>query len=110
MFEVKKRIYISAAHSLKLSYPSKCTSLHGHNWAVDVFLRSKTLGADGMIADFTHIKQKLTDKFDHKVINDVVDFNPTAEMLAKYICEFFAPHCYRVDIFESNDSMASYYI
>lgn len=108
MYEVKKRIEISAAHSLSLSYESKCGSLHGHNWIIDVYLRSETLNADGMVMDFTHIKDRVRDKFDHKVINDVVDFNPTAENLAKYICDELAPQCFRVDVRESADNTASY--
>ena len=32
MYTVIKRMEVSAAHSLKLSYRSKCENLHGHNW------------------------------------------------------------------------------
>ena len=110
MYEVRKRIEISAAHKLNLSYESKCENLHGHNWIIDVYLRSETLDEDGMVMDFTHIKRAIRDKFDHKVINDVVDFNPTAENLAKYICDCFSPYCFRVDVQESTDNIASYYI
>ncbi len=95
MYEVKKRFEISAAHKLDLDYDSKCTNFHGHNWIIDVL-------------DFTHIKRKIQDKFDHKVINEVVPFNPTAENLAKYICDELAPFCYRVDVQESQDNIASY--
>ena len=108
MYEVKKRIEISAAHYLTLDYESKCQNLHGHNWIIDVYLRSDTLDKNGMVIDFSHIKKRVNDKFDHKVINEVVDFNPTAENLAKYICGELAPQCYRVDVWESRDNMASY--
>ena len=108
MYEVRKRLEISAAHYLKLDYESKCANLHGHNWIIDVYLRSETLNSNGMIMDFSHIKKKIQDKFDHKVINDVVDFNPTAENLAKYICDELSPYCYRVDVQESADNTASY--
>lgn len=108
MYEVRKRLEISAAHKLELSYESKCTGLHGHNWIIDVYLRSESLNEDGMVMDFTHIKKAIHDKFDHKVINDVVDFNPTAENLAKYICDRLAPYCFRVDVQESTDNIASY--
>lgn len=108
MYEVKKRIEVSAAHKLNLSYESKCTNLHGHNWIIDVYLRSETLNDDGMVMDFTHIKKAIQDKFDHKIINEVVDFNPTAENLAKYICDSLQPCCVRVDVQESIDNIASY--
>ncbi len=109
MYEVKKRLEISAAHKLVLDYDSKCTNLHGHNWIIDVYLKSDTLDKNGMVMDFTHIKNKIVDKFDHKVINEVVDFNPTAENLAKYICDELSPYCYRVDVQESENNTATYY-
>ena len=109
MYEVKKRLEISAAHFLTLDYESKCSNLHGHNWIIDIYLRSETLDKNGMVMDFTHIKRRIEDTFDHKVINEVVDFNPTAENLAKYICDELQPFCYRVDVQESVDNVASYY-
>ena len=108
MYEVKKRLEISAAHKLKLDYVSKCSNLHGHNWISDVYLRSETLDNNGMVMDFTEIKEKITKKFDHQIINEIVDFNPTAENLAKYICDLLAPKCYRVDVQESENNVASY--
>lgn len=108
MYEVKKRLEISAAHQLKLDYVSKCSNLHGHNWIIDVYLRSETLDNNGMVMDFTEIKEKITKKFDHQIINEIVDFNPTAENLAKYICDLLAPKCYRVDVQESENNVASY--
>ena len=108
MYEVRKRLEISAAHKLKLDYVSKCSNLHGHNWIIDVYLRSETLDNNGMVMDFTEIKEKITKKFDHQIINEIVDFNPTAENLAKYICDLLAPKCYRVDVQESENNVASY--
>ena len=43
MYTVIKRMEISASHSLRLSYPSKCENLHGHNWMITVYCRSKEL-------------------------------------------------------------------
>jgi len=108
MYEIKKTLEISAAHWLKLDYESKCANLHGHNWIVTVYLRAKELNANGMIMDFTEIKQKVTNQLDHKILNDIVSFNPTAENLAKYICDTLAPYCYKVDVTESEHNTASY--
>lgn len=110
MYEVIKSFEISAAHRLVLPYDSKCTNLHGHNWQITVYLKSETLNENGMVMDFTLIKKKIQDKFDHKVINDVVDFNPTAENLAKYITDELAPYCYRCEVVESADNKAVYYV
>jgi 6-pyruvoyltetrahydropterin/6-carboxytetrahydropterin synthase len=109
MYEIKKTFEISAAHFLTLDYPSKCAELHGHNWRVTVYLRSAELNANGMVMDFTEIKKKITAKLDHKVLNDVLDFNPTAENLARYICGELAPFCYRTDVRESEGNTATYW-
>ena len=47
MYTVIKRMEVSAAHSLNLSYQSKCENLHGHNWIITVYCRAKELNADG---------------------------------------------------------------
>ena len=107
MYRVKKRLEISASHKLKLSYESKCENLHGHNWIIDVYLASKELNDDGMVMDFTLIKKSISDKLDHKNLNDVLLFNPTAENIAKWICDQFKC-CYRVDVQESENNIAIY--
>lgn len=107
MYYVKKRLEISAAHKLDLSYPSKCSRLHGHNWIVSVECRSRELNADGMVCDFTHIKEKIMGMFDHAVINDVVDFNPTAENMARWIVDN-VENCWRCEISESEGNTAVY--
>lgn len=68
---------VSASHSLKLSYQSKCENLHGHNWIITVFCRSKDLNEDGMVVDFTHIKEVVMGQLDHRNLNDVLSVNPT---------------------------------
>jgi len=109
MYKVKKTLEISAAHRLDLDYPSKCTGLHGHNWIVDIYLQSQTLDHNGMVLDFSIIKKNVLDKFDHKVINDVMEgLNPTAENLAKFICDSLAPYAYRVRVWEAKDNVAEY--
>ncbi len=107
MYFVSKRIEISAAHRLSLDYESKCTSLHGHNWIITVHCRSRELNANGMVTDFTHIKRAVMDTLDHACLNDVVPFNPTAENMARWICDR-VENCYRVDIQESDGNIASY--
>ncbi|MGL5938646.1 MAG: 6-pyruvoyl trahydropterin synthase family protein [Phocaeicola sp.] len=108
MYKVRKRLEVSASHSLKLSYPSKCENLHGHNWIIDVYCKAEELNADGMVVDFTHIKNMVQEKLDHKNLNEIFPaMNTTAENLSKWICEQ-VPHCYKVEVQESENNVATY--
>ena len=107
MYYVSKRMEIAGAHYLKLDYPSKCKNPHGHNWVVTVYCKAKELNQNGMIEDFTHIKNDIHGRLDHRVLNDVIDFNPTAENIAKWICEQI-PTCYKVSVQESVGNIATY--
>jgi len=57
--------------------------------------------------DFTSVKKLIHDKLDHRYINDIVDFNPTAENIAKWIAEQI-PTCYKVEVQESEGNIAIY--
>ena len=107
MYTVIKRMEISAAHRLNLSYRSKCEHLHGHNWVITVYCRSKELNAEGMVVDFSHIKQAIKAKLDHQVLNEVLPFNPTAENIARWACEQI-PCCFKVEVQESEGNIAIY--
>lgn len=107
MYYVSKRMEIAGSHSLVLSYESPCSNLHGHNWVVIVYCKSRTLNANGMVADFAKIKKQIHGRLDHKNLNNVVDFNPTAENLAKWICEQ-VENCYKVSVQESEGNIAIY--
>lgn len=106
MFTVTKRMTVSGAHKLNLDYPSKCSNLHGHNWVITVTLKRDDLDKNGMVYDFTKIKE-LVNELDHVFINNVVDFNPTAENIAKYLCDRI-PYCVRVTVQETEGNEATY--
>lgn len=90
MFEVSVSGVFSAAHYLR-DYHGKCEKLHGHNWNVEVSIRSKVLDKSGMVVDFKELKDKLNKallEFDHSFINEILYFkkvNPTSENIAAYI-------------------------
>jgi 6-pyruvoyltetrahydropterin/6-carboxytetrahydropterin synthase len=107
MYTVIKRMEVSASHSLSLSYPSKCERLHGHNWIITVHCRAEQLNEDGMVVDFTRIKEAVMARLDHQNLNEILPFNPTAENMARWICEQI-PHCFRVEVQESEGNTAIY--
>lgn len=107
MFTVRKRLEISAAHQLHLDYESKCRHLHGHNWIIYVTCQAAELNEQGMIVDFNQIKELVHGKLDHQYLNELFPFNPTAENLAKWICDT-VPYCVKVEIQESEGNVAIY--
>lgn len=107
MYYVSKRMEIAGAHNLQLSYESKCANIHGHNWIVTVYCKSKTLNADGMIVDFKHVKEKIHGYLDHEYLNDLLPFNPTAENIARWVVEQI-PECYKAQVQESEGNIAIY--
>ena len=108
MYRVSKRMEIAGAHRLSLDYESKCENLHGHNWIVTVCCESEELDSNGMVYDFAHLKREVHDRLDHKFLNEVVDFNPTAENIAKWVADIIGPTCYRVSVQESEGNVASW--
>lgn len=58
-----------------------------------------------MVTDFSHIKRLITDELDHKNLNDVLPFNPTAENIARWVCDR-VPHCFKVEVQESEGNTA----
>lgn len=105
IYFISKKLEISAAHSLTLSYESKCSSLHGHNWEIELFFVGKELNQDGMVIDFTHVKKAVHNKLDHANLNEVFDFNPTAENIGRWLVNLF-PECYKASVQESFGNMA----
>lgn len=107
MYYVSKRIEISAAHNLSLNYNSKCSHLHGHNWIITVYCRAKELNENGMVCDFSSIKQLILGTLDHKYLNEVFSFNPTAENIAYWIVQQI-PQCYKAEVQEAEGNVAIY--
>lgn len=108
MYYVSKRMEIAGSHKLNLDYESKCQNLHGHNWIVTVYLKGEVLNHNGMLMDFTHIKKQIHDVLDHQHINDIVEVNPTAENMSKWICDKLGDMCYKVEVQESEGNIATY--
>ena len=102
---ISKQMEVAGSHQLTLSYESKCTRLHGHNWLITVYLASTTLNADGMVADFTQIKKAVHGYLDHGNFNELLPFNPTAEHIAEWVVRQ-VPLCYKAIVKESDGNVA----
>ena len=109
MYYVKKRLEVAGAHRLKLDYESKCQNLHGHNWIIEVECKAENVNHNGMVIDFTQIKELIHKRLDHQYINDIVDFNRNAENIARWVVET-VPNCYRAKVIESENNEAIYEI
>lgn len=84
MYRLKLKHHFSAAHQLTHAYSKECNdSIHGHNWKVQIEVNTYDL-INGMVIDFKKLKE-IVNQLDHKLLNDIVDFEPTAENLAKYL-------------------------
>lgn len=111
MYYIKKTLEVSASHKLKLDYGSPCQNLHGHNFIISVYCKCHAgeLNNNGMVIDFKKIKEIVHGTMDHKNLNKVFDFNPTAENIARWIVSQ-VPHCYKAVVEESNNNEAIYEI
>ncbi|MBC8359166.1 MAG: 6-carboxytetrahydropterin synthase QueD [Candidatus Aminicenantes bacterium] len=108
ILKVKEKF--QAAHFLK-EYKGKCEKIHGHTFQVEVEIEVKELDKTGIGFDFAVIKQKLSEILpDHTLLNEVYDFNPSAENLAR---NFFNElrklfPVKKVTVWESEDASATY--
>ena len=85
------RDHFDAAHFLP-GYKGKCADMHGHRWVVEIEIEGLVKN-DGMIMDFSDVKQIIKevfdDGYDHKCLNHRIE-NPTAECIAKTLYQTLA--------------------
>ncbi|HUD72957.1 MAG TPA: 6-carboxytetrahydropterin synthase [Dongiaceae bacterium] len=107
MFTVTETLDFCYGHRL-LRYKGKCAHLHGHNGKVEVVVATKSLDEQSMVTDFSEIgrvvRRFVDEHLDHKLLlhkddplvevlrrHDepifVMDCDPTAEAIARLICE-----------------------
>jgi 6-pyruvoyltetrahydropterin/6-carboxytetrahydropterin synthase len=116
MYVIKKEFHFSAAHKLT-GLPSEhpCSRLHGHNYIITVELMANDLNKVGFVKDYREldpIKEYIDKMLDHRCLNDVWTFNPTAENIAKKMFEIIHldfPQCTSVSVKETEKTEAIYY-
>ncbi|MGD0460663.1 MAG: 6-carboxytetrahydropterin synthase QueD [Terriglobia bacterium] len=120
MFEISVEYSFAAGHALR-EYKGKCENVHGHNYKVRVTLVGDKLNSAGLLMDFVELRAEikgLVEKLDHRFLNDIPPFdqlNPSAENLAKYICDGIEPQArnqglqvYGVTVWETDTTSATY--
>lgn len=115
MFEIGKRFSFSASHRLEgLPRGHKCGRMHGHNYDVEVILAREELDAHGFVVDYgelTRFKDYIDRHLDHRHLNDVIEGNPTAEVVAQHLYRFASrqwPEVIEVRVSETPPTWASY--
>lgn len=93
---IAKTFGFSASHQLwQLPPEHKCSRDHGHNYTVTVVLTADSLDGNGFVTDFGELApfgEFLANTFDHRVLNEVVSFHPTSELLAQHLGQWFIEH------------------
>jgi len=115
MYKISKQFTFSASHILdELPDGHPCACLHGHNYVVTLHLRSEELNDYGFVRDYrdlNFVKEYLNNTLDHRHLNDIIPYHPTAENIARYLFEIFAkklPELYAVEVSETPKTSAMY--
>ena len=95
MFKIGIEYQFEAAHFLTgVPETHKCSRMHGHNYVVVVEMAAEGLDGVGFVIDYFDIrpiKDFIDKEWDHRVLNEVVDFNTTVENLAWFLFQRFKP-------------------
>jgi 6-pyruvoyltetrahydropterin/6-carboxytetrahydropterin synthase len=88
MFTISKSFSFSAAHQLHgLPEGHQCGRLHGHNYTLEVVLRSAQLNEHGFVLDYgklDFVKTLIDETVEHRSLNDAFPgMQPSAELLAQ---------------------------
>lgn len=113
MYTISKEFSFEAAHRLpQLPLTHKCSRHHGHSYRVQVVLRSDKLNPYGFVVDYgelSPLKEYIANELDHRDLNRVFQFAPTAENLAKHLffwCAAHWPQTLKVGVSETANTWA----
>jgi len=96
-FTVSKSFELDGvSHELRLlPEEHRCRRNHGHNYVVTVTMTAAELDELGLVTDFGDLnpfRWYLGEHFNHRYLNDVVEFHPTSELLAQHLGCWFIEH------------------
>lgn len=113
MYLIRKQFKFEMAHQLHEAYSCACTgAIHGHSYIVEVFFGGSNLDKTGMVIDFGEVndlfKSYINDYWDHSLVMPntfdkeyldilgkynkklrIIDYNPTAEKMARVMFNEF---------------------
>ncbi|HVB44708.1 MAG TPA: 6-carboxytetrahydropterin synthase [Streptosporangiaceae bacterium] len=93
MFRIGKTFAFAAAHHLPgLPEGHKCARPHGHTWGVEVVVQDAGLRGPGFVTDFGDLRplgEYIAARLDHRDLNEVLEFPPTSERIARHLAEWF---------------------
>jgi len=120
MYHLMIQTHFAAAHNL-LNYDGDCENLHGHNWKIEVTVKTETLDDAGLGIDFKILKKHtnhIMDQLDHKYLNDLEPFkeiSPSSEHLSRFIytelinaLQGYDVCVEKITVWESDNACASY--
>ncbi|ONH58385.1 6-pyruvoyl tetrahydrobiopterin synthase [Frankia sp. CcI49] len=91
MYEISKDFPWSASHVVDgLPEGHQCARLHGHNYVARVIMSAEKLDTVGFVVDYgalAPVKRWIDGVLDHRHLNDELEFNPTAENLARFLAD-----------------------
>lgn len=90
MYELSKRFYFDAAHTLRREIDTEPSlRIHGHSYRAEVTVRGKPDPVSGMLVDLGVLERKLgeaRDCLDHRFLDEINDLGPaTMENLCAWI-------------------------
>ncbi|OUJ18657.1 6-pyruvoyl-tetrahydropterin synthase [Methanonatronarchaeum thermophilum] len=103
--KIKTEGTFDASHFLENA--GKCGNLHGHRWKVKVYVKGEMDG--DVLWDFRNLGEVI-EELDHTHLNEVLDFNPSAENISLYILDRFRTDYpdldFKIRVYESPKSYA----
>lgn len=115
MYTITKEFTACCSHVLTgLDEKHPCSRLHGHNYVIKLELSSEQLNEVGFVYDYRKLdtfKAWVDEVMDHHHLNNIFDFNPTAENIAEHIYTMgksLIPQLVAVEVSETPKTNARY--